>query len=260
MKKNKAFIILLHCALSSFGNFGVAQESVSFNETHTFPFLNVVKTFTQQGNGPFQKAISDLIDQLALSPVVIREGMDAEKRPLFLNAQADFEQSIVYGLKTQKITNAICIIHMPAPDTPLCTNEEISEGLVDPEFLLTGKKKPHILRDYLKEGGTLISAYPRGARTLRSAEQLAILDELIKNHGDCLQTVELDCTEIPKELIGTTYFITFADEQTAILSLRGYQSNPPADDLWAIWFGPIDDPVIMQRLEEIFSFLDRHGF
>ena len=189
--------------------------------------------------------------------------MDAEKRPLFLNAQADFEQSIVYGLKTQKITNAICIIHMPAPDTPLCTNGEIygtehriAEELVDPAIL----NDPDILRDYLKEGGTLISAYPRGARTLRSAEQLAILDELIKNHGDCLQTVELDCTEIPKELIGTTYFITFADEQTAILSLRGYQSNPPADDLWAIWFGPIDDPVIMQRLEEIFSFLDRHGF
>jgi hypothetical protein len=119
--------------------------------------------------------------------------------------------------------------------------------------LLTVKKRPDILRDYLQEGGILCSAYPQNGRKLRSDEQLAILDRLVEKHPDHLMLIELDCAEIPQELIGATYVITFAEGTQWGLSFKSYQANAPTDGKWAIWFGPIDDPAVGERLSEIKS-------
>ena len=48
--------------------------------------------------------------------------------------------------------------------------------LNDPERLLTVKKRPEIIRDYLQEGGILYTVFPKKGREARSSEQLAILD------------------------------------------------------------------------------------
>jgi hypothetical protein len=125
--------------------------------------------------------------------------------------------------------------------------------------LLSVKQRPDIIRDYLREGGDLFTVYPKNGRRLRSPEQLEILEGLIRTHFDHLHAIELDCDAIPHDLIGATYFITFADSSIYALSLRGSQANSPTDDHWAIWFGAVQDAAVAERLHAVMSFLKSHG-
>jgi hypothetical protein len=228
--------------------------------------LDGVKEFTSAGSAPFQESICNLLDTLSVASFVTRFGTDASERPVFVNAQADFERAFVYWLKTKQIAACTCIIHTPAPATPLCTEGEISPGLIDPAVqndparLLTVKKRPAIVRDYLQEGGILYTAYPKKGRGLRSEEQLAILDRLMKSHPDCLFAVELDSDAIPHDLIGATYLITLNDSSYLVLSLRSYQANSPTDDQWGVWFGSLDNPEVRARFQAVTLFLEDHGF
>jgi len=265
MKNYKILIILSSLLLiTTLGFTSLPESTPTFNDSRSL--MEVVKSFTQAGDSSFRSSISELLDELTITSAIIREGTDADQRPLFVNAQADFERAIVCWLKSKQIVSSTCIIHTPAPATPLCTNGEISMGLIDPvilndqERLLTVKKRPDVIRDYLQAGGRLFTAYPKGGRGLRSAEQLAILDDLIQSYPHYLQAIELNCETIPQDLIGATYFITFSDSSTYILSLRSYQANSPTDDKWAIWFGSIHDAVVAKRLEAVTSFLKDHGF
>jgi hypothetical protein len=223
-------------------------------------FIDKVKMFAEQEKEA-RHSIMQLLDRLTFTSTVLLEGTDAQLRPMFVNIQADFERAIVSELKSKAIASSVCVIHTPAPATPLCTQGEISEGLVDPailhhpERLLTVKKRPDIIRDYLQEGGILWTAYPQNGRMMRSKEQLEILDNLAEKYPDHLELVELDCTEIPQDLIGATYVITFADASKWCLSFRSYQANAPTDGAWAIWYGPIDDPAVVMRLEQIETLL-----
>ena len=266
MKNYKILIILSSIVLIGTSGFTAIPKPALTNRIDSQSFMKVVKTFTREGSSSFQSYVSALLDELSVTSSIIREGTDADQRPVFVNAQADFERAIVYWLKSKQIVSCTCIIHTPAPATPLCTNGEISTGLIDPamqndqERLLTVKKRPDIIRDYLKEGGDLFTIYPKKGRELRSAEQLAILDDLVQTHSQHLHPIELNCDAIPQDLIGATYLITFADSSTYILSLRSYQGNSPTDDKWAIWFGPTHDSAVAQRLQAVISFLRDHGF
>ena len=264
--KNYRILLILSClALIGVSGLAIAKESILIKANDSRSIIEVVKTFAQSG-GQVQQPVSKLLDELTVTTAVIRKGTDTDLRPVFVNVQADFERAIVYWLNSKQIIRSTCIIHAPAPATPLCTNGEISAGLIDPaiqndfERLLTVKKRPDIIRDYLREGGHFLTVYPSGGRNSRSVEQLAILDNLLENYPHHLQATELDCSQIPQDLIGATYLITFADSQTYVLSLRSYQANSPADDKWAIWFGSIHDPVVAERLQAVMSFLKEHGF
>lgn len=233
----KSWILIIFFSLATF---------ISAGEVDTF--LHAVRTFTPHHL---------LLDSLNRTSCVVLEGSDAELRPMVVNLQADFERAIVQALKSKSIVRSLCIIHTPAPATPLCTEGEITEGLVDPAILndparlSTVKKRPDILRDYLQEGGVLWSVYPQNGRSLRSAEQLTILDRLVDVHPDRLSLLELECAEIPQELIGATYAISFVDGTHYGLSFKSYQANAPTDGKWAIWFGRLDDPAIVERFQEI---------
>lgn len=266
MKKTKTLIILSSVLLIGTNGFSAIAEPAAINTINSQSLIEVAKAFTQAGNSSFRNSVSELLDELTMTSSIAREGTDADERPVFVNAQADFERAIVYWLKCNQIVNCTCIIHTPAPATPLCTNGEISSGLIDstiqndPERLLTVKKRPDIIRDYLREGGNLFTIYPQKGRGLRSAEQLEILDDLVQSHSNHLHAIELDCDTIPQDLIGATYIITLADSSTYVLSLRSYQANSPTDDKWAIWFGPTNDPAVAERLQSVTSFLRDHGF
>lgn len=264
----KAFLRLI-----KWGIFVILSAMPRLAASHPIPtqidsrlLIEGVKTFTRAANSPFQESICKMLDTLSVTSVMIREGTDAVERPIFVNAQADFERAIVYWLKTKQIAGCTCIIHTPAPATPLCTNGEISLGLIDPailndpERLLTVKKRPEILRDYLQEGGYLYTVYPKKGRGLRSSEQLAILDGLSQNHPHHLHAVELNCDGIPQELIGATYLITLNDSSSYVLSLRSYQAISPTDDKWGIWFGSIDNAAVENRFQAVTAFLENHGF
>ena len=260
MKYYRNLIIFLSAMLVCTSVFCIAVEPVSTDAAHSRSLVEVAKGFTLAGEGSFRSAVSELLDELTVNSLVVREGTDADQRPIFVNAQADFERAIVHLLRSKEIKNCICIIHTPSPATPLCTNGEIAADLVDcailndQERLLTVKKRPDIVRDYLREGGYLLTVYPKKGRELRSEEQLAILDGLIQEYPYYLEAVELDCDTIPEDLIGATYLITFNDFSTYILSLRSYQANSPTDGKWAIWFGSVFDPVIGERFQTVTSF------
>lgn len=261
MKKTK-FIIILSSALAVGTNvFSATPEPCVTNPIHSQSLIEAAKAFTRAGSSSFQHSVSNLLDELTITSFISREGADADQRPVFVNAQADFERAIVYWLQCKQIASCTCIIHTPAPATPLCTNGEISVDPIDPaiqndpERLLTVKKRPDIIRDYLREGGTLFTIYPHKGRELRSTEQLRILDGLVESYPNHLHTIELDCDAIAQDLIGATYLITFADSSTYLLSLRSYQANSPTDDKWAIWFGPTNDPAVAERLQAVMSFL-----
>lgn len=266
MKNYKILIILSSIALIGTSGFAAILEPASTSMIDSQSFMKVVKTFTQAGSSAFRSSVLELLDELSVTSSITREGTDADQRPVFVSAQADFERAIVYWLKSKQIVSCTCIIHTPAPATPLCTNGEIPIGLIDPaiqndqERLLTIKKRPDIIRDYLQEGGHLFTTYPKKGRELRSAEQLAILDDLARTHPQHLHAIELNCDAIPQDLIGATYLIAFADSSTYVLSLRSYQANSPTDDKWAIWFGSTHDSAVAERLQAVTSFLRDRGF
>ncbi|BAE81204.1 hypothetical protein [Chlamydia felis Fe/C-56] len=266
MKKTK-IVITLSCALliGAICIFSTLKPAVTcMNDSRSL--VEEVKAFTLAGDSSFQNPVSELLDELNATSFISREGTDADQRPIFVNAQADFERAIVYWLKCNRVISCVCLIHTPSPATPLCTNGEISRGLVDSEVqndierLLTVKKRPDIIREYLQNGGTLFTIYPKKGRELRSIEQLEVLDHLIQRYSLHLHAIELNSDTIPQDLIGATYLITFADLSTYVLSLRSYQANSPINDKWAIWFGSIEDSIVAERLRTVVSFLRDHGF
>jgi len=260
--------------LIKWGAFVILSAMPRLEASHQLPtyaidsrsLIDGVKTFTQAASTPFQESICKLLDTLSVTSVIIREGTDAEERPIFVNAQADFERAIVYWLKTKQIAGCTCVIHTPLPATPLCTKGEISPGLIDPailndpERLLTVKKRPEIIRDYLQEGGILYTVFPKKGREARSSEQLAILDGVVDRYPHHLHAVELDCDAIPQALIGATYLITLNDSSSYVLSLRSYQAISPTDDKWGIWFGSLDNAAVENRFQAVAAFLENLGF
>ncbi|WP_239923117.1 hypothetical protein [Candidatus Chlamydia corallus] len=267
MKKTKTLIIFLFALLIGTTGFFIIQKHFATHIMDSRSLIETAKAFTLAGNYSFQSSVSKLFDELATTSFFARQGSDAGQRPLFVNAQIDFERAIVLWLKFKQITNCVCIIHTPTPATPLCTEGEISVGLIDPliqndlERLLTIKKRPDIIRDYFRAGGHLFAIYPKKGRSFRSQEQLRILDDLVQTYSSQLHPIELECDAIPKDLIGATYIIKFADSSTYILSLRSYQANSPSDnDNWAIWFGSIYDSPVADRFQAVISFLKDHGF
>lgn len=255
MKNRIILSILSGLVLISAQNMGIAQEQT---------MLEMVEMFGKAGDSTYYPSVSKLLEELTAHSVVLREGKDEDLRPLFVNVQADFERALVQGLKKKQIKECTCIIHTPTPATPLCTDGEISTGLVDPAIsndpkrLLTVKKRPDIIREYLHEGGRLLAVYPRNGRALRSAEQLAVFDDLLKKYPE-LKAIELDLDQIPDDLIGATYLIRVSDSEEYVLSIRSYQANSPNDGTWAIWFGSLQDTVVAERLEKVLSFLGKQG-
>lgn len=265
MKNHTILSILSHILmLTGTQNLVIAKEQVPSYSIDINGMLDKVKMFTKEGSNAYQSSASDLIDELATYSAVIRDGTDETLRPLFVNLQADFERAIVYWLKIKQIEECTCIIHTPAPATPLCTNGEISSSLVDaaissdPHRLLTVQKRPDIIREYLHEGGLLLAVYPREGRMLRSEKQLAVFDDLLQKHSR-LQAFALDCDQIPHDLIGAIYLIRISNGEKYVLSIRSYQANSSMDDQWAIWFGSLQDPVVKERFDKVSSFLQKHG-
>jgi hypothetical protein len=244
----------------------ISKHTCLTQETSRSTIIEILKTYAQSEKSPSQEAILQLLDALCVTSWITREGSDADQRPVFVNIQSYMEQALVYWLSSKDLSHVTCIIHAPAPTTPLCTEGELSEGLVDPSMfedksrLSTVKKRPAILRSYLQEGGFLFTVYPQEGITLRSAKQLAILQDLIKQYPHHLKSCALNCHTLPQDLIGASYLFTFSNGETYVFLLNSYQANCATDATWSLGFGCIEDPVIYKRLHYVITFLKTHGF
>lgn len=190
-------------------------------------------------------------------------GSDQEVRPYMVSIQGVVEHAIA-SLLGQEISSVTMIIHTPAPPTPLCTEGEISEGLVDPSMendstrLITIKSRAFILRNLLAKGGFLYAAYPQGGRKLRTEKMITIYEQALATYAENLKDVELKCTELTSDMVGAIYFITFKDGTDYGFAIQIPQANQPnlTPCSHRLWFGNLTTPTVSSRLERVLSFLN----
>ncbi len=205
---------------------------------------------------------SKLVDQHH----VLQQGLDQELRPLFVPAQGMIEQTIVQLLARGDLESAFGMIHTPAPATPLCLAES-EEGLngkalsdlanfTDEERLQTLRKRPTILRAFLKAGGHLTVAFPKDGRKLRKQDELKIFDGLLREFQGRLEQKVLPMDQLADDLIGATYLFRSSTGEEWVFSIRATQAIDARDEMiWELWLGPKEDPLIAERYERIFNIL-----
>lgn len=213
--------------------------------------------------GEMEDDVHIFLDVFREKSMQMDRGRDAEMRPIYVSAQGEFERTMVYLLEEGKVDHLFGIIHTPTPATPLCTQGDISPDLVaesmkDQRRLFTVMKRPEIIRELLAKGGVLIAAYPEGGREKRTAEQLAVFDELIATYPQNLIDLPLQCTAMEKEMVGASYLFRTIDGNWMAFSIMASQANAPEDDrTWGMWFGPIQDPQVFHRIETVFNYLHK---
>ncbi|MCH9631827.1 MAG: hypothetical protein S4CHLAM6_01450 [Chlamydiae bacterium] len=221
---------------------------------------------TSEDLGGLRSGLVDLFNELNYTGLVSKQSSDQSICPYFVSLQGIIEQNLAIELQNGKVKNLIGIIHTPTPATPLCTNGDISEKLVDSSLLadnsrlFTVKARADIVRDFLDLGGKLYVVYPRGGLEKRTIEQQNIYHKILKNYSNNLFDSKLESSSIDHDLVGASYL--FEDElgDQYLFSLRACQANAPTtDQAWSMWYGKVSESHIAQRLECLKEFLSSSG-
>ncbi len=208
----------------------------------------------------------ELVSAIKENPTVTIDGSDQANRPAFVGLQYVAERALTLLYQEGKITPLVGVIHTDAPATPLCTEGDISEGLVHPSLLNdeqrldTVKIRVESMRQFLESGALLYALYTDHGLASRSEEQLNIFiyqpyDNLHRFHLSKIEGKLDNCYS------GATYFYRDSEQVTYILSFRSFQANSPTDGAWTLWLGKLVDlPAssqceISERWEAIHSFL-----
>ena len=128
----------------------------------------------------------------------------------------------------------------------------------DQKRLFTVMKRPHLIRRFLSEGGTLIVAYPIKGKEKRTDQQLTIYDEICQKHPQSLIDLPLVCDEMKQDMVGATYLFCTEDGDWMSFGIRASQANAPEDDRqWEMWFGPLRDAEISKRVYKTVTYLNQ---
>lgn len=231
--------------------------------------LNDVKENIITGEAPVKDELCAFVDELSENRVVRRsasqEGGDAAVRPVFVTLQGEIEKELAYRFATGDVVDVLGIIHTPTPATPLCTEGEISEGLVDEALeqdlkrVYTVQTRAGIMRDYLAKGGKLMAVYPLEGRNKRSDTQLAVFDGLKEQYPKDLIDSPLT-KELRSDMVGAIYIFATKSGEMGVFSIKAYQANAPEDTKeWAIWYGSVNDAVINERYMDVLVYLTLNG-
>gem|GEM_PF-1029888 len=231
-------------------------------QTFLQDFLHEVKTGVVQTDSlaSSRETIFLLISELREKGHATGTGKDEQQRPIFVSTQGAIENSLSSFLGQGKIKKVIGIIHTPTPATPLCTKEgEISEHLVHPSFAGDEKRchtiysRAHIIRSYLNRGGILYVVYPKEGIFKRTPEQRGIYKQELLNHPYGLFDVPIT-EELPPDAVGATYFITTADDDKIMFSIKASQANAPDDEqCWEMWFADIHNEDVQGRARKVLA-------
>lgn len=229
------------------------------------PFLN---TFVEEVHGliesdpalaPRAEALSKALVELYQFGSIQSHGSDLEMRPIFVNLQGAIEQTLT-RLIARGEAAARGSIHTPTPATPCCTEGEISAGLVASELevdsarLHTVVSRAAIVRSYLCVGGELAVVYPAEGIKKRSIEQQTTYLYLLEEQPERLVDYPLDCASLDHDLVGATYLFWDAEGREYAFSIRAPQANAPSDEqLWALWLGPTDHPIVKERVQRVIN-------
>ena len=211
-----------------------------------------------------------LVLPLGKSNTVAIAGKDMNTRPLAVNFQKVFEQSLVDLLNEGKISRITAVIHTPMPATPLCNppGKSLSATMhpdiqKDPVRIKTIEDRTFTTRRMASYGGdmTLYIAYPEtGLAKRSSAEQQIYRNELKNKNNVSLIDTPLACASLPDHLIGASYLIVTPDKQKLFFSLTGKQAVAGTGMTdWQIWFGELSDTQLSKRHDEIVGFLKQYS-
>lgn len=182
---------------------------------------------------------------------------DATHRPVYVNAQAIFEDNFTRKMTSGEIKSVVTAIHTPTPCTPLCTKGEISDKLVhesmvkDTERTKTVTERADTIRRFLEIGGQLYVVYTD--KKGRTPEQLAIYQAEVEkqrplnNLHDCPLTKQ----PLPADMCGATYLITLKNNDQVLFSIKAKQANNPTEDDFDIWFAEKTHPKAVERLTAV---------
>ncbi|PWU14858.1 MAG: hypothetical protein C5B45_03665 [Chlamydiae bacterium] len=187
---------------------------------------------------------------------------DKKERPYYVTLQAIVEHVLAHDLN-KNIKSLKGAILTPMPATPLCTEGQISPGLINPDMkddprrLLTVESRPTIIRNYLYKGGELDICYPRKGIDERTEDQRKIYQEA-KEKYPSLSDHPLDCKEVRNDLIGAFYLFKDDNEKEFGFAIKATQANDaPEIGSFGLWFDKSDPSTATGvRISEMEKFID----
>jgi hypothetical protein len=182
---------------------------------------------------------------------------DKEVRPYFVALQGIIEHVLAYELN-KSVKSLTGVIHTPMPATPLCTEGNVSEELVDPSIeedplrLFTVKARTTIIRDYLFQGGDLYVVYPKEGMAKRGEIQQQIYRKELENYPSHLFDHPLDIGSIDNDLIGAFYLFKNADGKVFAFAIKMTQANSPQDSgSFGLWLDEVSKSPVQDRISSV---------
>lgn len=220
----------------------------------------------------FNQAISQkeeiftILDRVAEESHILESGND-DLRVKYVHSQGCIEHVLACLQALGEIDQLIGVIHTPTPATPLCVKAEgpvddiLDESIrYDLHKLLTVRSRAQIVREYLMKGGKLYVVYPQGGLEKRTPEQQQIYRaELARFEGNLIDWV-LATDKIEPDMIGATYLFRNPERQVFAFSIKSRQVNDIQSQAeWGIWFGPVLDKKVAERVNSVFDYLSMVG-
>ena len=197
-------------------------------------------------------------------------GKDSITRPVAVNFQKAFEQSLISLLDKHQISQAVAILHTSKPTTPLCTpsGKVLPEAVhtnmrTDTHRLKTIQDRTVTLRQMAQYGQPLAFyvVYPASGLAKRSSQEQSVYRSELSNPANkSLYDTPLTCSAMPEHLIGASYLLTTQDGQHFYFGNRGVQAiDAESKSSWHFWYGSIEEDEVADRYREVSNYLKNCG-
>jgi hypothetical protein len=240
-------------------------RAIDENITNTILQAEKVPGFSARAFQDIKEGVLNCWKELFQNGMIDKKGPDKEIRPYFVTLQGIIEHVLAHMHNRKEIGDLEGVIHTPMPPTPLCTEGEISQGLVDPSIeqnpqsLFTVQVRATIVRDYLHQGANLYCVYPREGFDKRSEAQQEIYRKVKEEYPTHLFDVPVDCG-FEQELTGAYYLFrcggksfAFAIKMTQAKAPEPNDPQPTGD--FGLWFGETNHPDVKDRITTVSNFI-----
>ncbi|MRI32322.1 hypothetical protein EOPP23_04845 [Endozoicomonas sp. OPT23] len=265
--------ILSACTNNQHNSPNKALEKLDISELKMAMLADISSTVVSDGelSGEVKTDIARLaITPLRRSPEIQIAGNDAITRPVAVTFQKAFEQSLLNMIAESQVSDAAAIIHTRKPTTPLCNpaKQALKASMAkamqsDPKRIKTIEDRTVTLRDMASTGAplNLHVAYIKGGLDQRSTTEQAVYRQEIENAANTsLHDDEMNCTEMPDDIVGASYILKTKMGHTLYFANNGTQAKDAGKQtLWRYWFGGLNDASVDKRYNEVMDYLKECG-
>ncbi|OED49677.1 hypothetical protein ACH42_01685 [Endozoicomonas sp. (ex Bugula neritina AB1)] len=207
------------------------------------------------------------ITPLRKKPSIQLDGSDSTARPIAVNLQNAFEQSILNMVNENMVSEATVIIHTRKPATPLCN----PPGKALPEAMMQHSTKQRktiqnrtiTLRQMASYGPPInlyIAYFKEGLEQRSPKEQAIYQTEVINRENKSLHDTPLTCSTMPDELVGASYILKTRHGHTLFFGNSGTQAiDGKGETAWNYWFGSLKEASVENRYNSVLRYLSQCG-